>query len=104
MEKVCDLHCHSIFSDGSWTPEQLVEEGVRIGLSALALTDHNTVAGLPRFLAAAEGKPIDAVPGCEFSTEYQGTELHILGLMIRPEHYGPINDLLADFLRKYSSF
>lgn len=48
-----DLHCHSTFSDGSLTPEQLADEAVKIGLKALALTDHDTVAGLPRFLAAA---------------------------------------------------
>lgn len=100
VKKACDLHTHSIFSDGSWTPEQLIEESVRIGLAAVALCDHNTVAGLPRFMAAAEGKPVEAVPGIEFSVEYQGTELHMLGLMIRPEHYDAVNGLLDDFLRR----
>ena len=44
--KTCDLHTHSIYSDGSWTPAQLIDEAERIGLAAIALTDHNTVAGL----------------------------------------------------------
>ena len=45
-----DLHCHSTFSDGSLTPEELIDAAEKIRLTALALTDHDTVAGLPRFL------------------------------------------------------
>ena len=48
----CDLHTHSVFSDGTYTPTQLIEEAVKIGLSAIVLSDHNTVDGLPEFLAA----------------------------------------------------
>ena len=64
-----DLHTHSIYSDGSFTPTQVIDLAVEAGLSAVALTDHNTTAGLPEFLRAAEGKPIRAVPGVEFSTD-----------------------------------
>ena len=85
--KLCDLHTHSIYSDGSWTVEQLLDEAERIGLSAIALTDHNTISGLLSFMAAAEGRSVEAVPGVEFSFDYQGTEIHMLGLFIRPEHY-----------------
>ena len=99
MERICDLHVHSTFSDGTLTPEQLICEAERCGLSALALCDHNTVAGLPDFLAAAEGKSVEAVPGIEFSTDYNGIELHILGLFIRPEHYETITTMLEDFRR-----
>ena len=94
--KICDLHTHSIYSDGSWTPCQLVDEAERIGLSAIALTDHNTVAGLPEFLEAARGREVEAVPGVEFSSDYKGIDVHILGLFIKPEHYDPITSLLAD--------
>ena len=98
--KTCDLHTHSVWSDGTFTPARLLEEAERVGLGAIALTDHNTVAGLPDFLAAAEGREVEAVPGIEFSTDYQDKELHILGLFIRPEHYAGITALLEDAQRR----
>lgn len=98
--KSCDLHTHSVYSDGTWTPLQLVEEAERIGLQAIALTDHNTVAGLPEFLAAAKDKCVEAVPGIEFSTDYADKDVHILGLFIRPEHYEVITELLADVQKR----
>lgn len=99
MERTCDLHVHSTFSDGTLTPKQLIREAERCGLSAVALCDHNTVAGLPDFLAAGEGSCVEAVAGTEFSTDFNGTELHILGLFIKPEHYDRITALLEDFRR-----
>ena len=87
MKHLCDLHTHSVFSDGTLTPTQLVELAEELGLGAVALTDHNTVLGLPEFLAAAEGKALKAVPGVEFSVDYLDRELHILALYIQPEHY-----------------
>ena len=98
MEKLCDLHTHSTYSDGTLTPAQLIALAQEKGLCAIALTDHTTVAGLPAFVAAAEGSGVEAVPGVEFSTEYEGTELHILGLFIQPSHYKKIQDLLQQFL------
>lgn len=80
--RLCDLHVHSVFSDGTLTPEEIVDLAVRKGLSAVALTDHNTAKGCPRFVAAAEGKPLHAICGAEFTTEYEGTELHLLGLFL----------------------
>lgn len=83
-----DLHCHSTFSDGSLSPEQLVEEGLQAGLSALALTDHDTTAGLPRFLAAGVDKPIRLVPGVELSVDCSSGVMHMLGYwmdMANPE-------------------
>ena len=57
MQQVCDLHTHSLFSDGTATPTELVERSIAAGLSAVALTDHNTVAGLEEFeTAVAEFK------------------------------------------------
>ena len=98
MEKLCDLHTHSTYSDGTLTPAQLIGLAQEKGLSAIALCDHNTVAGLPDFVQAAENTAVEAVPGVEFSTEYAGMELHILGLFIEPCHYGKINALLQQFL------
>lgn len=104
MERFCDLHVHSTYSDGTWTPTQLIREAEALGLEALALCDHNTIAGLPEFLAAAEGSSVKAVPGIEFSTEYLGGELHILGLFIQPEHYAAIEVRLQELkLRKEES-
>ena len=96
----CDLHVHSNYSDGTCAPAELITLAEEAGLSALALCDHNTVAGLPSFLAAAEGSAVEAVPGIEFSTDYRGTELHILGLFIRPEYYAPITAMMADYHRR----
>lgn len=100
MKNCCDLHTHSVYSDGTFTPAQLIDEALRLGLGAIALTDHNTVAGLPEFLAAAKDKDIEAIPGIEFSTEWQGMELHLLALYIRPEHFAAITDRMDEFLAR----
>lgn len=94
---VCDLHTHSVFSDGTYTPEELVDTAVECGLTAIALTDHNTVDGLPAFLAAAEGKPIEAVAGAEFSVDYDGIELHLLGLHIPPSAFGRVSAMMEAY-------
>ena len=100
MNKFCDLHTHSVFSDGTCTPGQLIDEAAALGLSAIALTDHNTVDGLPEFLAAAEGKDILAIPGVEFSTDYNGRELHLLALFIDPAHFPTVRAVANDYLRR----
>lgn len=100
MPQLCDLHVHSNFSDGTCTPAELVALAEAAGLAAVALCDHNTVAGLPDLLAAGQGSSLETVPGIEFSTDYNGTELHILGLFIRRSHYGPITDLMEDYHRR----
>lgn len=81
-----DLHCHSTFSDGSLTPEQLVAAGVEAGLSALALTDHDTVAGIPRFVAAAAGTSLRPVPGVELSVDCSSGVMHMLGYWMDLAH------------------
>lgn len=91
MFKTCDLHTHSVYSDGTFTPTELIDTAVKSGLFALAMTDHNTVEGLNDFRNAAQGKPIEIVPGIEFSTAHNGTELHILGLFIPPDAHSAIN-------------
>lgn len=100
MERICDLHSHSNFSDGSFSPTQLLRLGQEAGLSALVLCDHNTVAGLPEFMEAAKHFDVEAVPGVELSTEYKDTELHILALFVEPEHYAVITRLMEDFHRR----
>ena len=100
MANYCDLHTHSTFSDGTLTPRQLLQAACDAGLSAVALTDHNTVAGLPDFLAAAPDFPIAAICGIEFSVDYLGTELHLLALFLQPEHFSTISAMMADFQRR----
>jgi len=100
MTALCDLHNHSVFSDGTDTPAQLLDRAESLHLSAIALTDHNTVAGLPSFLAAAEGRSVWAIPGTEFSTDWNGTELHILALFLKPEMFAPITEVLDDYTRR----
>ena len=100
MIKTCDLHSHSIYSDGTWTPRQLVEEGERLGLTALALTDHNTVAGVPEFLEAARDKHLEAIPGIEFSTDYNGIDLHIVALYVPEAAFSRVEALMDEGKRK----
>lgn len=85
MKHFCDLHTHSYYSDGTVSPAELIAEAERLGLSAVALCDHNTVEGVPSFLQAGESSPVSAVPGVELSTDYGKTELHILGLFLPAE-------------------
>ena len=96
MTGMCDLHTHSTFSDGSLTPTELIRAAEDIGLDAIALCDHNTVAGLPELLKAAENSPVEAVPGCEFSSDYLGIDLHIIGLFIPESQYDRVTSMLAE--------
>ena len=92
----CDLHTHSYFSDGSLSPAQLIALGKELGLT-LALTDHNTVSGLPEFMAEAERQGVRAIPGIEFSTLCHGHELHLVGLFIEPPHYDHLESVSRKF-------
>jgi 3',5'-nucleoside bisphosphate phosphatase len=77
-----DLHTHSTFSDGSLTPEALVEQADAMGLSALALTDHDCTDGHTRFLAACSGRGVRGIPGVEISAEVPKGTLHMLGFFL----------------------
>lgn len=99
-EKLCDLHSHSTASDGSLTPTQLVALAKETGLAAVALCDHNSVNGLPEFLEAAEKLDVEAVPAVEFTTEYEGIELHIIAMFVEPENYEAITDRMEEFKRR----
>ena len=84
MNKTIDLHVHSTASDGTFTPTELVAEAKRCGLSAFALTDHDTVDGISEALAAGKASGLEVIPGVELSTEYNETEIHVVGLFIDP--------------------
>ncbi len=82
MEKI-DLHGHSTASDGTYSPKDYVILAKKIGLKAVALTDHDTVSGLKEFVEEGENLQIEVVPGIEISSLYKKTiETHILGYFI----------------------
>ncbi|MBQ8261449.1 MAG: Cof-type HAD-IIB family hydrolase [Lachnospiraceae bacterium] len=78
--RAVDLHVHSTKSDGSLTPSELVDYAISKNLAAFALTDHDSIDGLEEAISYAKGKPIEVIPGIEFSTEYQGRDIHIVGI------------------------
>ncbi|UMZ73482.1 PHP domain-containing protein [Natranaerofaba carboxydovora] len=92
-EKRVDLHIHSTYSDGIFTPYEIANKAYQSGLSAIAITDHDTILGLQ------ELKKIDfieVIPGIEISSKYEGVEYHILGYFI-----DPLNEKLAVQLESY---
>lgn len=80
--KRIDLHVHSNASDGTFTPSELVRYALEKGLSAMALTDHDTVSGVEEAVQAAAGSGLLLIPGVELSAEYRGRDIHILGLFL----------------------
>lgn len=89
-----DLHTHTTASDGTLSPRGLVSLAGELGLAAVAITDHDTVAGLGSGLAAGKEKGVRVIPGVELSTELEHREIHIVGLGIDPGN-GPLLELLA---------
>ncbi len=83
-----DLHVHSIRSDGTMTPKELVDYAVSKGLKAMALTDHDTVDGIDEIMEYAKDKPVEIIPGIEYSTQYNERDVHIVGLFI--DHKAPV--------------
>ena len=85
MHKIVDLHTHTTESDGSFTPEELIKEAQRVGLSAIAITDHDSISGIQKAAPFAEEFGIELIPGVELSTDYNGKEVHVVGLYINIE-------------------
>lgn len=81
-----DLHVHSLYSDGTSAPQELVNLAVAAGLSAFSLCDHDTVEGIAPCLEAAQGKAVEVIPGIELSAEYGQREVHMLGYCIDPSN------------------
>lgn len=94
--KTIDLHVHSTASDGTLTPTELASEAKKAGLSAFALTDHDTVNGIAEAKEAARASSIELIPGVELSTDYKGKEVHMVGLFLDETNQKLLSHL-ADF-------
>ncbi len=81
-----DLHTHSSASDGTLAPGDLVQRAAQAGIQVLALTDHDTTAGIGEARVAAQGAGVHLIPGAEISTSWGGRTVHILGLGIDPKN------------------
>lgn len=91
--RIVDLHVHSTESDGTLSPEEVVLAAKEAGLSALALTDHDTASGVKKAAPQAAACGIELIPGIELSTQYQlpsskdgEKEIHVVGLYIDPDN------------------
>lgn len=90
-----DLHTHSTASDGEKQPAEVARAAVDAGLSAIALTDHDTLAGLPELIAAGSGLGLRVIPGCEFSVAAPWGEMHLLAYFLPPDSV-PLNQFLVE--------
>ena len=95
MDALADLHLHSTFSDGTFTPERIVELAVEAGLAAAVLTDHDTMEGTPRFLAAARKAGLRSIAGMEISADVPHRTVHLLAYGCDPDE-----PRLAEALRR----
>jgi predicted metal-dependent phosphoesterase TrpH len=88
-----DLHLHTHFSDGTFSPEELAAHAARLQLKAVALTDHDTLEGCPRMAAACEKEGVEFIPACELTAEVEGNELHLLGYFLDIENQNLLAEL-----------
>ncbi|MEA4882106.1 MAG: PHP domain-containing protein [Clostridia bacterium] len=93
-EGSADLHCHTTASDGTFTPGELVQEAARRGLTAIAVTDHDSVDGVAEASAMGAEVGVWVVPGVEISTDLDNGEIHVLGYFINTRD-GRLSDLLS---------
>src|SRR5712671_4583183 len=91
-----DLHLHTCFSDGTYTPEELAALAKQTGLRAVALTDHDTVEGCARMAAACQAAGVEFIPATELTAEVNGHEIHFLGYFVDPQ-----NEVLLRELAKF---
>ena len=96
--KFADLHLHTQFSDGTFTPEELVLRAQNSGLACIALTDHDSVEGCGRAAAACAAEKMKFISGAELTAEHQDTEVHILGYFLDTQ-----NQVLLERIAKFQS-
>ncbi|MCX5715245.1 MAG: PHP domain-containing protein [Candidatus Omnitrophica bacterium] len=95
--KFADLHTHTVFSDGTKSPEGLVAEAKKQRLDCIAVCDHDTVGAVSQALSFGSKQGVEVLPGIELSTEFEGIEVHLLGYMIDPQN--PALKEKLDFLK-----
>jgi predicted metal-dependent phosphoesterase TrpH len=93
-----DLHLHTQFSDGTFTPEELVARADKLGFAAIALTDHDSVEGCARAAAACAAAQMEFIPGAELTAEHDDTEVHILGYFLDTQ-----NKVLLEKIGKFQA-
>ena len=96
--KFADLHLHTRFSDGTFTPEELVLQAQNKGLACIALTDHDSVEGCDRAAVACANVKMDFISGAELTAEHKDTEVHILGYFLDTK-----NQVLLDRIAKFQA-
>ena len=96
--KFADLHLHTMFSDGTFTPEELVLRAQNVGLACIALTDHDSVEGCERATAACANVKMEFISGAELTAEHEDTEVHVLGYFLDTK-----NKTLLDRIGKFQA-
>ena len=94
-----DLHAHTTASDGRSTPRELVNRAVEVGITTLAVTDHDTMAAVAETAALAAAAGLGFVPGIEITSVSRGKDAHVLGYFLSPEAPG-LSELIADQRRR----
>ena len=92
-----DLHLHTMASDGTASPAQTVQTARELGLTAIAVTDHDTVSGVNEALAHGAALGVEVVPGVEVSSDYRDNNIHVLGYFVDPA--SPALRAVADWVR-----
>ncbi len=98
----CDLHIHTYFSDGKYSPEKVVKFAYDVGLSHIAITDHDTVCGVEEGIISGKKLGVEVIPGIEFSSVFEGHDVHILGYFIEYTSK-KVKDFLSDLKQKRES-
>ena len=93
-----DLHVHTTASDGQYTPEEIIQKAAEKKIKAIAITDHDTTAGLEKAKTEGEKQGIIVVPGIEINISFPTGEFHLLGLGIK-EHSSSLNNIVENVIK-----
>ena len=97
MASFADLHIHTYFSDSTSSPQEVVDDALKAGLSCIAITDHDILEGVAPTIEAAAPHALEVVPGIELSSEFENCDIHILGYFVDHQK-GPLWEKIDVFL------